>query len=171
MSTGCGSGATITRRDTIIELARTLRDMEPCVSDSAPKDTGGRPGFDSGMLQHPVDYYRGSYRQLEDALTVMRVSERLHRPWWHFTSRYVASIRKPVRAKAKGRTIWVMQETGWQPVTSGFEIVGGMFNDSEGHHWVMVEWWHENVQPGQVNEALDWLDGNLPSRLYLPDGV
>jgi len=159
----------MTRRETIVELARTLRDVQGTESVQA----GHGHERESRVLQHSHLYRTGSYAHLEHALDLMQLSGdpvRQHR--WHFTTRYLRSERKALPARTRGSQLQVLIDNQWQPAkprAGHREPLGGIYSDTQGHRVVLVETWHNHVQPALVELALDWLEQHMPPRLWLPD--
>ena len=159
----------MTRRDLIVELARTLRDVQG--TEHVAAGHSGRP--ESRILQPSHLYHQGLYKHLEDALARMKFTGDPVRQWrWHFTSRYLASTRKALPARTRGSQLQVLIHDCWEPAkpSRGFrEPLGGVYSDTQGHRVAMVELWHNHVQEPRVQDALAWLDRHMPARLWLPD--
>ena len=162
----------MTRRDTIIELARTLRDVDGTSRvEAGHGETHGKP--DARVLQHTSLYKAGSYAALEHALEVMRLSgDPIRQQRWHFTTRYLNSTRKAFPARTRGSHVQILVNQCWEsanPIRGHREALGGLYVDSGGRRVVMVEQWHNHVQLSQVDKALDWLEQHMPRRLWLPN--
>lgn len=169
----------MTRRDTIIELARTLRDVQP----AAMRGSSNRGTAESFSHAHSTLYRAGSYAQLEAALITMRqpanfLGEYMHQGQplahlhHHFAMRYLQADHRPVRVRLAGRNLQVIVDGRWcshQPGVSCWQAIGGVYKDGQGLSWVRAELWDKRVRWDRVNLALDWLEQELPARLWLPD--
>lgn len=153
----------MTRRETIIELARTLDDA--LTTDNVQAGAGGHSnGNDSRALQLSDQYHHGSYRALEDALEAMRLAGDPVRQWrWHFRNRYVLATRKPYRVRARGHRYEIQVDGQWQPAAprNGHREPVGSPYDSAAGRVLRVEQWSNRVQLELVDRALDWLEANI----------
>lgn len=80
----------MTRRQTVIELLKTLTEVrEPL----GPAGSESRAGHDSRLLLMTPEYTEGTYAELERCLKLMREKEPV---WhWHVSERYIRSVSKP----------------------------------------------------------------------------
>lgn len=170
----------MTRRDTIVELARTLRDVTP-----GPLTGGGHHGHpESFSLELSRLYRAGSYHALEQALTEMRrppnfLGTYMHHGYplamlrRHFVDAHVAADHRPVPARLSGTRLQVSLGHGWEPFIASQSLwmpLTGIYKTSpNGPGMVTVEKWADGTRHALVQLALDWLDTQLPRDLRLPD--
>lgn len=161
--------ATVTRRETIIELARTL-------NDALAVDQG-----DIGLRSRQHDY-RG-HRLSAMSLAFMHSHRKqyaiagnsLGKLRWHFTTRYIHCTRKPLPARVSGSKVLAYVDGQWKapkPTQSNWCPCGGTWQVKTDHGlatMIQVERWDKDVRHERVELALDWLERNMPRRLQLPD--
>lgn len=170
----------MTRRQIIVELARTLRDVTP-----GPLTGGGHHGNpESFSLELSRLYRAGSYAALEAALLEMRQPPRflgthMHQGHplamlrRHFMDAHVTATHKSVPARLSGSRLQVSLGYGWEPHRPSESLwmpLTGIYKTSpNGPGMVTVEKWASDVRHQLRELALDWLDHNLPAGLRLPD--
>lgn len=153
----------MTRRETIVELARTLTDVQP----AAIRGTTNHGRADSVSLEHSTLYRAGSYAHLEAAMIDLHHAHaRAHH---HFTHRYIHTQARVRPARNASHGVQIHIDQNWRYPGVGPWMIIRTIPNTTGCLTAKVESWPEWVDAHAVNAALDWLDRNLPDRIWLPN--
>jgi hypothetical protein len=145
----------LTRRDTLIELIRSLEDVL--------LDENGSPGDrrDSRILKHHPLYHQGSYAELERTLRLCR--DRQPVSYWHLAERYIRCRRRHLDVKVVNGRYQLPSYTAAQYDNSG-RFKGKTLTVKD----VQVETWNPAVRLGKVDRALDFLSHQFRGAPTLP---